>query len=73
MTINEIREYAKERGLPEKRTELLISELHPDNNGKLDTIEAMQAVNTINYIVATRENTRTLLEAVKRDRNQNNK
>lgn len=65
MTIEEVRDYAKERGIPEKRIPALIAELHPDESGKLSPIESLQACNTINYIAETRENVRGVLEATR--------
>ena len=73
MTIEDIRKYAKEKGIPEKRVEVLIAELHPDENGNLNPVEALQAFNTIDYSVAVRENTRDILNAVRESRKQSNK
>jgi hypothetical protein len=70
MTIDEVRSYAKERGLSEKRIASLIAELHPDENGKLDFQESIQACYTINYIADTIENTKAMLEAGKANRNK---
>lgn len=72
MTIDEVRSYAKERGFSEKKTDELIAELHPDENGKLSIIESLQACNTINYISDTRENVKKLLKAGRAIRNKNN-
>lgn len=68
MTIEEVRDYAKERGIPEKRIQALITELHPDENGKLSPVESLQACNTINYIADLRASTKAMLEAGKRAR-----
>ena len=65
MTIEEVRDYAKERGIPEKRIAELEAELHPDENGKLSPVESLQACNTINYIAETRETVRGVLEATR--------
>ena len=65
MTIKEVRDYAKERGIPEKRIAELESELHPDESGKLSPIESLMACNTINCIAEARENVRGALEAVR--------
>lgn len=65
MTIEEVRDYAKERGLSEKGIAKLETELHPDENGKLSPLESLQACNTINYIAETRENVRGVLEATR--------
>lgn len=70
MTIDEIRDYAKERCFSQKKIDELISELHPDENGKLSPIESLQACNTINYIADTRENIKTLLKAGRAMRNK---
>lgn len=70
MTIEEVRNYAKERGLSEKKIEALIAELHPDENGKLDFFESIQACYTINYVADTIENTKAMLEAGKAIRNK---
>jgi len=70
MTIDEIRRYAKEMGLSEKRIDALAAELHPDQNGKLRLEESMQAVTTINYVVDLRENTKAILEAGKAIKNK---
>lgn len=71
MNIEEIREYAKENGLSEKRIEALINELHPDEKGELNTMEAMEAMAAINFALRTKENVRTIVEAVRADRNRN--
>lgn len=71
MNIEEIREYAKESGIPEKRIEVLINELHPDEKGDLSIMEAMEAVAAINFALRTKENVRTIVEAVRADRNRN--
>lgn len=70
MTINEVRSYAKERGFSEKKTDELIAELHPDENGNLSPLESLQACNTINYIAETSENIKALLEAGRAMRNK---
>ena len=70
MTIDEVRAYAKERGLSEKRITALIDELHPDENGKLSLQESIEACYTINYIADTIENTKAILEAGKAIRNK---
>lgn len=62
MTIEEIRNYAKESGLPEKRIEELVKLLHPDENGKLDTTETMDAMLAIAEIARARECTKKLVE-----------
>lgn len=69
MTIEELRAYAQERGLPEKKVAALIAELHPDENGKLSVQESVEACCTINYIVETREGIKTLLKAGEEIRN----
>lgn len=71
MNIEEIRKYAKENGLSEKRIEALINELHPDEKGELNTMEAMEAMAAINFALRTKENVRTIVEAVRADRNRN--
>ena len=68
MTIEEVRDYAKERGLSEKGIAELEAELHPDENGKLSPIESLQACNTINYIADLRASTKAMLKAGKRAR-----
>lgn len=68
MNIERIREYAKESGLPGKRIEDLMKLLHPDENGELDTREAMDAMAAVNYAVRARETTRAAVEAVRADR-----
>ena len=68
MTIEEVRDYAKERGISEKGIAELVTELHPDENGKLSPIESLQACNTINYIADLRASTKAMLEAGKRAR-----
>lgn len=68
MTIEEVRDYAKERGLSEKGIAELEAELHPDENGKLHPLESLQACNTINYIADLRASTKAMLEAGKRAR-----
>ena len=65
MTIEEVRDYAKERGLSEKGIAELVTELHPDENGKLSPVESLQACNTINYIAETRETVRSVLESTR--------
>ena len=70
MTVEEVRSYAKERGFSERKTNELIAELHPDENGKLSPLESLQACNTINYVAETRENIKTLLEAGRAIRNK---
>ena len=73
MTIEEIRNHAQERGLPEKRIAALIAELHPDENGKLSLEESVQALATVNYIADTKENIRAILEATKAIRSNRGK
>lgn len=68
MTINEVREYAIERGLSEKKIAELVAELHPDENGKLSPVESLQACNTINYIADLRASTKAMIEVGKRAR-----
>ncbi len=63
MTVEEVRRYAKERGIPEKRVEVLVAELHPDEKGKLSTAESMEARAAIEYVCRLREDTRRILEA----------
>lgn len=70
MTIEEIRSYAEEMGLPPKRIDKLIAELHPDENGKLSPEEYFSATAAIAYINDTRENVRHVLESTKANRNQ---
>lgn len=68
MTIEELRTYAKEMGLSEKRIDALISELHPDNSGKLTPIESMEAIAAINYIAETKDNIRAMLKSTREAR-----
>lgn len=70
MNIEEIREYAKESGLPEKRIAEFVALLHPDENGKLDTAEAIRAMVTITEAVRARECTRKLVELGRAHRSQ---
>lgn len=70
MTIDEIRNHAKESGLPDKRIDALVAELHPDESGKLSIEESAQALVTVNYIADTKENVRAVLEATRASRNQ---
>lgn len=70
MTIEEVRDYAKERGIPEKRIAELEAELHPDENGKLSLVESLQACNAINYIADLRASTKAMLEAGKAIKNK---
>ena len=72
MTIEEVRDYAKERGLSEKGIAELEAELHPNENGKLSPIESLQACNTINNIADLRASTKAMLEAGKRARQSAN-
>lgn len=66
MNIERIRNYAKDSGLPEKRIEELMKLLHPDENGELDTAEAMDAMQAVAEIVRARECTKMLLEEGKK-------
>lgn len=68
MTITEIRNYAKERGIAEKRVALLIAELHPDENGNLSLEESMEAMGAINQVANLIEGTTAMIEAGKRAR-----
>ena len=68
MNIKRIREFAKESGLPEKRTEELVNSLHPDENGELDIAEAMDAMLVVAEIARARECTKVLLEEGKKIR-----
>lgn len=70
MTIDEIRNHAKENGMSENKIAELVAELHPDENGKLSPQESIQAYATINYIVDLRESTKAMLEAGKTLRNK---
>jgi hypothetical protein len=70
MTIEELRAYAEERGLPEKKIAALVAELHPDENGKLSPQESIEACYTLNYIADTRENIKALLEMGRSIRNE---
>lgn len=70
MTIEEIRNHAKKRGLSEKKIAALIAELHPDENGKLSLEESAQALVTVNHIADSIENVRNVLDATKAIRNQ---
>lgn len=74
MTIEEIRSYARESGISEEKIELLVRELHPDENGKLRPEEALEARAIVDYVVRLRESTRANIEAVralrKRERNE---
>lgn len=70
MTIEELRAYAEERGLPEKKIAALVAELHPEENGKLSPQESIEACCTIKYIADTRENIKALLERVRSIRNE---
>lgn len=72
MTIEEVRDYAKEQGLSEKKIAELVTELHPDENGKLSPVESLQACNTINYIADLRASMKAMLEAGKRARQSAN-
>lgn len=63
MNIEKVCAYARENGLPEKRIEELKGYLHPDENGELDTMEAMEAMRAISESARAREMTRSLLEA----------
>lgn len=73
MTIEEVRSYAKERGIPEKRVEVLVAELHPDENGKLSTEESIEAVAAIDYVSRLREDTLRMIEEVRAIRKQRGK
>jgi hypothetical protein len=73
MTIEEVRSYAKERGIPEKRVEVLVAELHPDENGKLSTEESIEAVAAIDYVSRLREDTLRMIEEVRALRKQRGK
>ena len=70
MTIEEIRNYAKEMGIPEKRIEVLVAELHPDKNGELSTAEALDARIAIDYVARLRNDTRVIVERVRALRKQ---
>ena len=73
MTIEGIRNYAKEKGLSEKKTNELIAELHPDENGELSLEESAQAFLTVNHIADTINDIRSAIEATKTMRNQRGK
>lgn len=73
MTIEEIRNHAKEKGLSEKKIAALIAELHPDENGKLSLEESAQALVTVNHIADTIENVRNVLDATKAIRSKRGK
>ena len=68
MTIEEIRKYAKESGLPPKRIDALVAELHPNEKGELSLEESAQAYATVNYIAETKENISAVLEETKATR-----
>ena len=73
MTVEELCAYAKEQGLPQKKIDMLLAELHPNENGELSPQESLEATMTVNYIVDLRENTRMLLEEGKAFRNKHGK
>lgn len=70
MTIEEIRNHEKEKGLSEKKIAALIAELHPDENGKLSLEESAQALVTVNHIADTVEHIRNVLDATNASRSK---
>lgn len=73
MTIEEIRNHAKEKGVSEKRIDALIAELHPGENGELSDEESAQALVAIKYHVVSKEYVRSALETTKAIRNRRGK
>lgn len=70
MNIERIKEYAKESGLSEKRIRELVNLLHPNENGELDIMEAMEATAAVAEVVRARELTKRLVESVQTSRKQ---
>lgn len=73
MNIEEVRKYAEENGMSEKKVALLVAELHPDESGKLSIEESSQAILAINYHAETKEFVKYCLEQVKRMRTERKK
>lgn len=73
MTVEELCAYAKEEGLSQKKIDMLLAELHPNENGELSFQESIEATATVNYIVNLRESTRILLERGRALRTKRNK
>lgn len=70
MNIEKIKEYAREKGIPEKRIPLLINELHPDPDGKVSLEEYTEAVAAVNFVVHTKEYAQYFTDAVRASREQ---
>jgi hypothetical protein len=70
MNIKDIQDYAKEIGLPEKRITEFVALLHPDENGKLDTAEAIRVKVILAEAAQAREFTRKLVESGRAHRSQ---
>lgn len=73
MTIDEIINYAKEKGISPKKIDQLVAELHPNENGELSTEESAQAVFAINYHIESIAYMREVLEVTREIRRKRNK
>lgn len=70
MKVEDVRSYAEEKGMSPKRIDLLISELHPDEEGKLNPFEAAEAIKCIDYHLATIDNVKWCLNEGRKMRNR---
>ena len=73
MTIDEIINYANEKGISPKKIDQLVEELHPNENGELSIEESAQAIFAINYHIETKEYIREVLETTKAIRRKRDK
>lgn len=75
MTIEEVRSIAKQKGMNPPRVDALVSELHPDENGKLSIEESAKAMASINIFVESMSFIRFALDSTKaiRERRENAK